>query len=261
MDYIKLTYKETCVNIGKQQILINTHDKKTEVNILNLFNNQKQRLIVKINKQNSKRDLLEFIKEYLVPKINYHCQIENELILLVNEILQNNFSKQSYKLIQCENLLTDIDNIDEQLDIISNYHLGKTNHRGITETYMKLKRRFYWPKMHFDTNKFINNCETCLFNKYERNPFQLNDNLTKTAKFPFDIVHIDTITLENEKYLTLIDSFSKFAQIYKIKTFHAIIDIIDKLLQYFSQYQIPKEIIHDSGTEFNNTLIKELLKI
>lgn len=255
-----LTYKETCVNIGNQQILMNIHDKETTVNILNLFNNQKQRLIVKFNKQNLKHDIFEFIKEYLVPKVNYHCLIENDLILLINEVLQNNFLNKSYNLIQCENLLTDVDKIDEQISIITNYHLGKTNHRGISETYMKLKRQYYWPKMQLDITKYINNCETCQTNKYERNPFQLNNNLTKTAKFPFDIVHIDTITLKNEKYLTIVDSFSKFAQIYKIKTVNAL-DIVDKLLEYFSFYQIPNEIIHDSGTEFNNNLVKELLKI
>lgn len=255
-----VTYKETCVNVGKQQLIIGFHDKETEIKILNLFDRQKQRLIVKLDKQNLKHGIFEFIKEYLVPKINYHCLIEKELILLISEILQNNFSKETYKLIQCENLLVDVENLDEQLDIISNYHLGKTNHRGISETYAKLKRQYYWPKMHFDIQKYINNCEICQLNKYERNPFRINDNLTVTAKFPFDIIHMDTLTLKNEKYLTIIDSFSKFAQIYQVKTLNAL-DITEKLLCFFSHYQIPNEIIHDSGTEFNNTLIKELLKI
>ena len=33
------------------------------------------------------------------------------------------------------------------------------------------------------------------------------------------------------------------------------------MLEYFRSYQIPNEIIHDSGTEFNNNLVKELLKL
>lgn len=69
---------------------------------------------------------------------------------------------------------------------------SQRNIRNIYET-----KKYYWPNMQLDINKFINNCEICQANKYER--FQLNDIQTKTAKFPFDIVHIDTIASENEK--------------------------------------------------------------
>ena len=207
-------YKESPVNIGKNQLIFSVHDKETEIKIRKLYNHAKQRLDIKLNRQNIENDLIMTIKEYLVPKVNYYCLIQKELLLVINEILKDTFTKDSYRLIQCKNLLTDVENQNEQIDIINNYHLGKTNHRGIFETYSKLRRQYFWPKMYNDIQKFINNCEICQLNKYERNPYQLNDNLTKTPKFPFDIIHLDTITLENEKYLTIIDSFSKFAQIY-----------------------------------------------
>lgn len=178
----------------------------------------------------------------------------------INHVLQENFLKEPYKLIQCENILTDVESQDDQIEIINNYNLGKTNDPDILENYLKLKRKFYWPKMHSDIQIFINNWEICKLNEYEGNPYQLNNNFIKISKFSSDRVQMDTLTLKNEKYLTIIDSYSAFAQIYNIKTLSAL-EIAENLLKYFSYYQITHEIIHDSGPEFKNTLIKGLWKI
>lgn len=255
-----VTYKDVAINIGKNQLIISTHDLETEIRVNKLFNQTKQRLIVKLNKQNLEKEIIDFIKNYLAPKCKYYGLFEGNLHLKFNEILQNNFTKDSYQLVKCEHLLEDKENKDEQIETIMNYHEGKTNHRGILETYQQLKRKFYWPNLYQNIQKYINNCELCQTNKYERNPYQLNDNLTKTPSQPFQIINIDTLTLEREKYLTIIDQFSKFGQAYYLKNLDAI-TVTKQLLNYFNTYKIPDEIIHDSGTEFNNNLIKELLKM
>lgn len=252
-----IVYKDTCVNIGKNQIIITKHDKKTDLQIIKLFDH-KQRFNLKLKETELKKEMFNFIKEYLVPRVNYHCLIDKDLIIPMNEVLQNNFNKGTYKLIQCVEILEDKLTIEEQLETIQNYHLGKTNHRGILETYQKLKRKYYWPNMLVDIQKYINNCDICQQNKYERNPYQIIDNLTQNPKYPFDILHIDTLTLENRKYLTLIDAFSKFAQLIYLKSLSAV-DVTNALIQYFSLYQIPDGITFDSGTEFNNNLVKDLL--
>lgn len=179
--------------------------------------------------------------------------------MTLNKILQTNFQKDSYIFIQCENMLQDVITLEDQLEIVSNYHLGKTNHRGILETYQKLKRRYYWPNMFRDIQKYINNCDICQQNKYERHTYQIPDNLTPNPKYPFDILHVDTLTLEKRKYLTIIDAFSKFAQVIKLNSLNSL-DITKALIQYFSLYQVPNTVIFDRGTEFNNNLVKDLLK-
>lgn len=253
-----ITYKDSCVNVGLNQVIFQKHNNETECQVLKLFGN-KQRFIIKIKETDLKNEIVKIIKEYLKPHINYYCLIDDSLITLINKILQENFAKETYKLIQCKDLLEDKLTIEDQLKTVQNYHLGKTNHRGILETYQKLKRNFYWPNMFIDIQKYINNCDICQQNKYERNPYQIPVNLTQSPKYPFDIVHIDTLTLENKKYLTIIDAFSKFAQLKYIKSPSAI-EISNGLIEYFSQYQVPNEIIFDSGTEFNNNLLKELLR-
>jgi len=162
---------------------------------------------------------------------------------------------------KCDCILEDIESVEEQEEILINYHEGKTNHRGILETSQKLKQKYYWPNLYNDIQKCINKCDICQNNKYERKPFQTNDNLTQTPSKPFENMNIDTLTLERKKYLTIIDQFSKFAQIYYLKNCNATTMIVDKLISYFNNYTVPDEITYDAGTEFNNNLIKELLKM
>ena len=66
------------------------------------------------------------------------------------------------------------------------------------ETYQKLKQKCYWPNTYSDIQKTINNCEICQQNKYERKPFQINDNLTQTPTKPFQKVNKNALMLEKK---------------------------------------------------------------
>ncbi|KAL1130835.1 hypothetical protein AAG570_012076 [Ranatra chinensis] len=37
-----------------------------------------------------------------------------------------------------------VTDVTEQADIVKTYHVGKTNHRGVTETVKHLRRQYYW---------------------------------------------------------------------------------------------------------------------
>ena len=150
-----VVFKETSINVGQNQIVMSIHDKEMEIKIKKLFDNQKQRYIVSFNKFNLHEDIKNFIKEYLVPGCKYHCLIEGELHLLINEILMKNFVKESYNIIKCEYILEDVESLETRLESVLNYHEGKTNHRGIQETYLKLKNKYYWPKMYNDIHTKI----------------------------------------------------------------------------------------------------------
>ena len=255
-----ITFSEGYINTGKNQIIMSTHDRDTEIKILKLFKNSKQRILIRFNKPNLENEIKDFIKNFLAPKNKYLCLIEEDLHIKIGKILMEKFRKESIKLVKCECMREDIETLDEQIETIMNYHEGKTNHRGILETYQKLKQKYYWPNLYNDIQKYINNCEICQSNKYERKPIQVNDNLTQTPNKPFQKINIDTLTLEKGKYLTIIDQFSKFAQAYYLKNLNAV-SVVDTLINYFNHYTVPDEITFDAGTEFNNNLVKELLKI
>lgn len=103
-------------------------------------------------------------------------------------------------------------------------------------------------------------CEICIKSKYGRHPVKVEINVTPTPTRPFEIIHIDTYTLEQTKFLTIMDSFSKYGQAYPLRSLAAT-EIADNLLIFFSHHGVPKQIILDNGTEFKNAVITELLQL
>lgn len=258
---IGIPISESALNVNRNQIIIKSVkiSPKPTKNIL--LHKDKQRLIVEIPEENPEEPLIKFIKDYISPKVKYclHFQpIESNLYQILSTILQRNFKSSGINFVKCNKILKDVTNETQKEDIIQRYHEGITNHRGGKEIYEELKEIYYWPNMMQQIQQFINNCEPCQLTKYDRKPLKLLMNKTPTASRPFEIIHMDTITLDGNKFFTLVDSFSKYAQAYSIPSTQAIV-ISDKLVDYFSHHGLPTLIITDNGAEFKNTIIKELL--
>lgn len=113
--------------------------------------------------------------------------------------------------------------------------------------------------MNKDIIEYINKCELCKLNKYNRKPIPAIDNVTPTPDKPFEVINLDLLTLEGKYFLTIMDQFSKHAQVYFLinKTAKTICEL---LIKYLQTYRIPDKIITDSGGEFKNTLLQDLLK-
>lgn len=90
------------------------------------------------------------------------------------------FYAKNLKLIKCTKLINTVRNKEEQLMLMKHQHEGKTNHRGIVETYEQLKRNYFWSKMKTDITNYINNCTTCQTAKYSRRPPYVPLVLTET---------------------------------------------------------------------------------
>lgn len=255
---VEIPISDVIFNKGQNQILIKlVNHSPANPKLVRPFPN-KQRFIWQISKDNMENDIVKAIKEYVVPKVLYYLYFEPEDIYYqFCEIVRKTFKWPQYKFICTKRKLIDVAP-DDILDTVQKYHEGKTNHRGINETEQRIKNLYYWPNMRGSIQKYINECDICQRTKYERNPLNLGINLTPTPAKPFEVVHIDTITIQKEQFLTIIDSFSKYAQIYKLHSLNSI-DIIDNLLKFFSYLGIPKKIICDNGTEFKNNNLKEML--
>nr|CAH7755991.1 unnamed protein product [Callosobruchus chinensis] len=255
---INIPIIDTPVNFGKNQIII------SEVNfdpadpiIVNLHKN-KQRISVQISKNNFENDTIQFLKAYIVPKIKYNLYFEDPVYEKFSVIVQKYFKNSQINFVRCTKKLIDVTDQDEILDVIKNYHEGKTNHRGLDEN--RIKNTYYWPNLRSSIQTYINQCEICQVTRYDRKPLKLELNITPTAVKPFQILYIDSITLENAKFLTIIDQFSKYAQAYKMNSGQGI-EVVNNLIKYFTHHCIPDQIISDNGNEFKNSLVQELLKI
>ncbi|CAF4868779.1 unnamed protein product [Pieris macdunnoughi] len=170
------------------------------------------------------------------------------------------FKGGSIQFYECTERIVFIDDENEQKAVILKFHLGKTCHRGIQETFTRIRRHFFWNNMKETISAVINSCEVCKHMKYDRKPLKPYLQLTQKQHAPFQELFIDIFSIEGKTYLTLVYAFSKLRQAIEI-TIKGTPDVIRALIKYFSFYGIPKKISCDSGTEFNNDLLKEMMSL
>lgn len=202
----------------------------------------------------------DFLKQHIKPKIKYFIYFEEkEHRRLFSNIVIEHF-KDGINLYECTERVIYVEDEGEQRDIVLKYHEGKTCHRGIKETLVRLRRNYYWDKMQETVTAIINSCEACRKMKYDRRPLKPVLQLTQTQNAPFQEIFIDLFSIEGKIYLTLIDAFSKLGQAIEISN-KSTPEVVRALMKYFSYYGIPKKISSDPGTEFNNELMKEFLSL
>ena len=132
-------------------------------------------------------------------------------------------------------------------------------HYGIDRTLSSIKRFFFWPGLFKWVNHLIASCLDCQKNKNKRK--DLNEapleKWTDTVPFPFHTVHIDhkgpLNPPSNGKHhcLVIVDSFSRFLQVYPVRTTSAQ-DTINALEKFILSFGIPQKLVYDKGTAFMN---------
>lgn len=219
------------------------------------------RFYVTLSQRYLEDSIVRFVTEYISPKRTYAIFFGKTLAPeIFARTIQNVFKNASLKFIHCTKILTDVQTIEEQTEKITYHHIYKSGHRGINEVKSSLSLRYYWPQMSVDIENYINNCEVCLKNKYDRNPPIIKFNLTPTSSKPFEHIHVDVFRISNQAFLTIIDSFSRYGQAYPISSI-AGISITDSLLTYVTHHGLPHKITADSGTEFKNQDLEDFCKL
>lgn len=250
---------EAVDNKPNQIIVLPSPDK-----IMNVTNNNYEHLkinILKIPKELNKYLILKFLQTYTTSDKTYHMYFHTDKLYQdFCQVYLKNFSERGPKLIRCTKRLNLIREVEEQLLLIRNHHEGKTNHRGINETLEYLKRNYFWKNMKNDVTNYINSCNICQTAKYARKKAYVPLVVTETPSRPFQILHMDIFIYNKTNYLTIIDSFTKLAQAFKIISRNAI-EISKHLIQYFNFYGTPEKIVCDNGGEFKNEVVQEMLNL
>lgn len=214
----------------------------------------KHNYVITIRQGNELENITRMFKETINPNNLYGIYFKDKgLESIFLQVTQNLFDNK-IKIIKSNNLAKDLEKSEKQSEVINEYH--SKNHNGITETYQHLKLLYYWPDMKTKINKIINECETCLVSKYERNPYKIQLSGPLLAKKPFDIIHIDVFSFEGNKFLTIIDLFSRYTQAYFI-TDSTAISVLNKLRHYFAHHGYPRKLVCDEGKEFKNKVVQE----
>ncbi|KAL1138309.1 hypothetical protein AAG570_009997 [Ranatra chinensis] len=135
-----------------------------------------------------------------------------------------------------------IEGEEEQRRLLRDYHVGKTNHRGVRETVSHLRRRYYWPKMTKMVAEELARCEM----------------VTTTPEKPLDVVEADLVFLDGAIRLTLIDRL-RFAYDYPLQSKTGK-RVREGLLLFLATVGTPKTLVLDRGREFDNFLVRGLLE-
>lgn len=248
---------QEAIDTKPNQILVHTWN-RDELLVKDLSRPKQKVLEVHLPTNNSEL-VKRFLKSYIRPKIKYFFYFEDALHRKqFSEVTLLLFQKGTVKFYECTKRVVYVDNEEEQRNIVLKYHEGKNSHRGIKETLVHLRRTYYWNNMDQTVASIINACELCKKMKYDRKPFKPELQLSQTQVKPFQELFIDTFSIEGKHYLTIVDAFSKLGQAFEIST-KSTPEAIRALIKYFSLYGTPCRISSDPGTEFNNTLMKEMM--
>ena len=146
-------------------------------------------------------------------------------------------------------------------------HSGMSGgHLGLRKTEDQLNRRMYWPTWRTDAKLWVTWCGPCA--QYHRGvpPRQAELNPFPAAE-PFEVVSIDITGPHprsrdgNEFILTVVDSFTKFAEAFPIRN-HTATTVARKLVDgVFARYGVPLRLLSDQGPEFESSLIAELCRV
>ena len=251
MPLLTFPYSDKPLNYHKHQVIIKISESSPVPLCIQEKTFGNHRYFINLRKRHIDTDLENFITS-LHNNVTYHIHFpdkHHEKFFI--RTMQDKIIQLKSKLFICPTMLTDVVTPNDQKDKINYHHIYKTGHRGITSTVDSLKKNYYWPNMNIDVTKYINNCLICQKSKYERTPNTFEFSPVPIGTKPFERIHVDTLSISSQKYLTIIDTFSKFAQAYPLAGANSV-NILDGILTFVSHYGLPHTIVCDNGAEFQN---------
>lgn len=126
-----------------------------------------------------------------------------------------------------------------RLSIIKKLHEG---HVGITKMKQMARNLYYWPKMDFHIEDFVRKCFICQTyqNNNVKEPLISHD----IPELPFSKLGVDIMDFKKKSYLVVYDYTTKWLDV-KIITSKSANSIVSALLDIFSQFGVPSEIVSD----------------
>jgi transposase InsO family protein len=149
---------------------------------------------------------------------------------------------------------------------ISKVHNSYAGHHGVERTLNKLvTANQTWPKMREHIKQFIKKCPCCQKMSVLKIPIHTHP-FTTAAYEPMQRLNIDSIgPLDPDDdgachIIVVIDCFTRFVELYPVKDTTAYY-AARAILNHLGRYGCPSTILSDNGSQYVNSVIKELLKL
>jgi hypothetical protein len=160
-----------------------------------------------------------------------------------------------------ENFLLEIPKIEDRQEIIIRAH--EIGHFKTEATFERISEKYFWKNMKNQINILISKCRNCLMFDKIGDINELARALKTTGLF--HNIHIDCVfgfdeTNEGYKgYLSITDKFSKWIEIYLLKSKSAE-EIEHHILNWIASHGAPRSMTSDLGSEFINQIIDNLCR-
>jgi hypothetical protein len=134
-------------------------------------------------------------------------------------------------------------------------HCGTGGHRGYKSTAETIKARFLWKNMMDDIARFTENCFHCMIGHPARVPRPLGSAIH--GQKPNEVLHFDYCQVYNFFILIIRDDLSGFVHLRFTNSADAY-TVALSLLDWISNFGIPKVLVSDNGSHFKNKVISKL---
>ena len=137
-------------------------------------------------------------------------------------------------------------------------------HFGTKKTYAKIARMFLWPRMWVEVRAFVRSCAGCqraARNTGAKAPLQPLPIVSEPfSKVAFDLVGPLPRSSSGYKYiLTAMCLYTKYPEAIPLKRVDNV-SVLEGLMEIFSRYGFPSEILTDQGSVFMSKLTSECCK-
>ena len=122
-------------------------------------------------------------------------------------------------------------------------------HCGITKTREAAKEIYYWPRMNEDIERFVGRCEKCIEMLPSKKEEEALDR--EEAVEPMSDLSLDLFEVKGRHYLVMVDRFSGFPWVKRMKTMTSI-KVIKVLNRWFDDWGFPRTLLSDGGPQFRS---------
>ena len=153
-------------------------------------------------------------------------------------------------------------------ELLKSYHdcIAGGGHQGFERTYAALRNKYYWPSMYDNIRQYVKTCEVCQQSKRAFNakppPLQPQPVDDVFGRWQMDILSGVPTTRDKYKHiLVLVDSYSKWVELFPLRTQEAseVASVLFK--EIISRYGAPRSILSDRGQSFMAKLVKALSEL